>query len=282
MIGTLAEKLSARLSDTLKERVPDALTSAKNSAIIASRMLTYLTEASIKSRFEKDPVAMRAYLVEKVSRDSRPAMQAIGYDIKAIGRDEQLMKNKNFLLVGNHMSYLDPLVIASVQPTLFVTSVDMGETPGLGHITKMGGCIHIERRHRGHVDRDLGVMSEALKQGFNVMIFPEGTSSNGQDILPFKKSLLMAAVEAGVDIMPVCLKYTEIDGEPFSAKNADKICWYGDMSFGPHFVESMKSKNVKVEIHFLEPIQVTKDSTRDELALKSHTAVRKEYMKGRV
>ncbi|MEK7357327.1 MAG: lysophospholipid acyltransferase family protein, partial [Bdellovibrionota bacterium] len=187
----------------------------------------------------------------------------------------------NYLMVGNHMGYMDILVVAAQQSALFVTSEDMGEVPVLGHITKMAGCIFIERRNRTQVDRDIGAMTEALKQGLNILIYPEGTSSNGQQVLPFKKSLLMAAVEAGRDIQPICLKYTEIDGEPFGPHNSDKICWYGDMTFAPHFFAMAKLKSVKAEVHFLEPIKVTKESTRNELAEKAYRAINDEYMKGR-
>jgi len=74
MIGKLVEKLST------------SAVGAKNTATIATRMMAYLAETSIQSRLEKDPLAFRTYLVDKVSRGSRPAMRAIGYDIQAVGR----------------------------------------------------------------------------------------------------------------------------------------------------------------------------------------------------
>lgn len=254
---------------------------ALNSLEITSRIVKFLTEASLKSLKINDPVELRRYLVGKVNRGCRPAIEALNYDVKLVGFDAERMKANNYLMVGNHMSYMDVLILAASQPALFVTSVDMGEVPVLGHMTKMAGCIHVERRNRTQIERDLGEMTQALKDGFDVMIYPEGTSSNGQQVLPFKKSLLMAAVEAGKDIQPICLKYVEIDGEPFGPSNSDKICWYGDMTFTPHFLGLMKVKSMKVELHFLEPIKVTKDSTRSELAEKAFRAISDEYMKGR-
>lgn len=263
------------------ERVATPVRGAVNSLEITARILKYFAETSIHALTIKDESELRAYLMKTVSDGCRPAIESLNFDVKVIGYDEERMKSNNYLMVGNHMSYMDILVLAPHQPALFVTSVDMGEIPVLGHITKMAGCIFVERRNRTQIERDLGQMTEALKQGHNVMIYPEGTSSNGMQVLPFKKSLLMAAVEAERDIQPICLKYTEIDGEPFGPHNSDKICWYGDMTFGPHFLSLMKTKSVKAELHFLEPIEVTKESTRHELAEKAYRAISDEYMKGR-
>jgi 1-acyl-sn-glycerol-3-phosphate acyltransferase len=144
-------------------------------------------------------------------------------------------------------------------------------------LAELGGSIFVERRNRSQVDRDLSNMTQALRDGFNVMIYPEGTSTNGLKLLPFKKSLLMAAVEAERDIMPVVLKYVSIDGEPFGPNNCDKVCWYGKMSFVPHFIQLMGLKKIKVRVEFLPPIKVTKDSSRNELAEKCFNAIHTAY-----
>lgn len=251
---------------------------ALNTFDITSRVAQYFAITSLKSAMIKDELELRKYLYKKVAQVTGDAYHSLGFEVKVIGRNEELMRNNNFLLVGNHMSYMDILAMGRAQETMFVTSVDMGEVPLLGHITKLAGCIHVERRHRGEIERDLKNIVEALQQGFNVMIYPEGTSSNGMQVLPFKKSLLMAAVEAQKDILPVVLKYVEVDGEPFGPHNADKICWYGDMSFGPHFLNVMKLKSLKAELHFLDPIKVTKESTRHELAEKAYQAINAVYM----
>jgi lyso-ornithine lipid O-acyltransferase len=265
----------------IRQFLPGPARGALNAAEITARILKFFAETSTRSLSIKDPVELRRYLIQKVSEGCRPAIRSLNFQVEVFGYDAERMKNDNYLMVGNHMSYMDILVFAAHQPALFVTSEDMGEVPVLGHITKMAGCIFIERRNRSKVDRDISAMTDALKQGLNILIYPEGTSTNGQQLLPFKKSLLMSAVEAGRDIQPVCLKYTEIDGEPFGPHNADKICWYGDMTFAPHFYEMAKLKSVKAELHFLEPIKVTKESTRNELAEKAYRAINDEYMKGR-
>lgn len=229
-------------------------------------------KVSIKDRNER-----LRFFTQNVSKWTSRTLPLMNFEVSVIGYDAKMMAERNFLLVGNHMSYLDIFVLSSVQPCVFVTSVDMGQTPFLGQMAEMGGSLFIERRHRGQIEKDIGAMAEVLKSGHHVVIYPEGTSGDGQQLLPFKKGLLTSAVVAGRDLLPICLKYTEIDGEPFGRHNADKVCWYGDMTFAPHFLQLFERKSIKAELHFLDPIKVTPESTRYELAEKSFNAINFVY-----
>lgn len=251
----------------------DATRGASNTGAIVGRALKYFARTSVKALSKQDEVSKRKDLIQIVSDTNRDAVDRLGFEVKVVGYDAERMKNENFLMIGNHLSYFDILITSRTQPTLFVTSVDMGQAPLLGQITRLAGCIFVERRNRSQIGRDIGTITDALNSGFQVMVYPEGTSGDGKGVLPFKKSLFSSAVEAQKDILPVCIKYTEIDGEPFSEKNADKICWYGDMSFGPHFLNLMKLKSLKAELHFLDPIKVTKESHRQELAEKTYNVI---------
>ena len=227
----------------------------------------------------KNPWDKRRYLVEKVHEGSAKAMSDIGFKIERVGYDPKIHESTNFLTVANHLSYIDVFLMAAVHPTLFVTSVDMGETPGLGHVCKMAGCIFVERRNRTTIEKDIEQMTQAMKEGMNVTIFPEGTSSNGDDVLPFKKSLLMSAVYAQKDILPLAIKYVELDGSPVTKANRDEIYWYGEETpFAPHFLNLMKSKSLKVQIHYLPIIKVTPESTRQDLAAKAYAAIRDRFL----
>jgi lyso-ornithine lipid O-acyltransferase len=276
----MIQSLLPKVSGAAGLNTQKALTVARagtNLARLSSLIARYAGEASwgklrIKSRHER-----LGFFVNNVQKYSRRALETMNFELEVFGHDPFMMKERNFLLVCNHLSYIDILVTSSVQPAVFVTSVDMGQTPFLGPLAEMGGSIFVERRHRGRIGRDLGVMADTLRAGHHVMLYPEGTSSNGERMLPFKKSLLMSAVEAEVDILPMCIKYTEVDGEPFGPHNADRVCWYGDMSFAPHFLGLMNTKKVKAELHFLEPIPVTKESSRHELAEKAYQAISAVY-----
>lgn len=250
-------------------------------ARMASLISAYLAQASSGKVLLRDEQDRLRFFIENVSRWCQRGMSTLHFSIETRGLDRLDLKNKNYLFIGNHMSYIDVLVFSSKLPSVFVTSVDMGEVFFLGTMAELGGSIFVERRNRNQVDRDLSKMTDTLKQGFNIVIFPEGTSTNGGQILPFKKSLLMSAVESERHVVPVAIKYMTVDGEPFGAKNADKIAWYGDMTFADHFMGLLKLKEVKVVVDFLEPIPVTKDTHRTEIAEKSWAAIQASYFADR-
>jgi 1-acyl-sn-glycerol-3-phosphate acyltransferase len=231
--------------------------------------------------FIKGESARRRYYVNQTSRYCRAGLKVLGVETSLSGFDAARFARSNYLFVGNHMSYLDILIMSAALPSVFVTSVDMGEAPVLGDLAELGGSIFVERRNRSQVERDLSSMTNALREGFNVVIYPEGTSTDGQRILPFKKSLLMAAVQAGRDIQPFCLRYLEIDGQPFGPANHDKVCWYDSAGFAPHLMGLVGTKCVKAEICFLEPVAVTPESTRGELAEICYERISAAYFKGR-
>lgn len=255
----------------------DRLLFGRNLASAGWLMGRYVGSALTGKVRIRDRQERLGFFTRNIAKYTRSALGLFNFDIQVIGYDSELMRTKNFLLISNHMSYIDILVLSSIQPCVFVTSVDMGEQFFLGDMAELGGSIFIERRHRGQIEHDIGVMADTLRAGHNVVIYPEGTSSNGERVLPFKKSLLMSAVRAGVDIMPICVKYTEINHEPFSIANRDKVCWYGDMTFLPHMLGLMSLKQVKVELHFLKPIPVKPDSTRAELSDHAYAAISAAY-----
>lgn len=262
-----------------------SLSVAAKGAKMASLIAGYMAQATAGKALIRDSEDRLRFFVENVSRWCQRALRTMDFEIECVGLEKLQLDQKNYLFVSNHMSYLDVLIFSSKLPSVFVTSVDMGEVFFLGTLAEMGGSIFVERRSRHRVDADLSTMTETLRKGFNIVIYPEGTSTNGQKLLPFKKSLLMSAVDAEREIVPVAVKYMEIDGVPFTKDNADTVCWYGDMTFADHFTGLWKHRSIKVRLEFLDPIS-TKISTeneriRTELAEKSWLAIQDAYFAGR-
>jgi 1-acyl-sn-glycerol-3-phosphate acyltransferase len=112
-----------------------------------------------------------------------------------------------------------------------------------------------------------------LADGYNVVIYPEGTTSDGSAVMPFKKSLFNSALEAQRDIWPVCVKYLEYDEKPFSKHNQDKMCWYGEITFMQLLLSLLDSKSTKIELNFLTPIGVTAESQRREVAEQAYQSI---------
>lgn len=182
-------------------------------------------------------------------------------------------KVQSGLYVGNHLSYLDVLVICSVRPSCFVTSVEVRDTPGLGLICRMAGCLFVERRNKLKLRDEVIEISEGLRAGLNVAIFPEATSTNGEQILRFRRPLYIAAIEACMPVVPFCLNYSHVGLKPIDQDTRDKVFWYGDMDFIPHLWALAGSGGVKVDLHFLKPIYPRPDAEPGDLAQRSQAQV---------
>ena len=175
---------------------------------------------------------------------------------------------KSGLLVSNHLSYLDIVMISSVTPAVFVSKAEVRRWPVFGALAKMGGTIFIRREHRLDVGEVNCEIEKALADGTLVVVFPEGTSSNGETILPFRASLLEPALRGGYEISIACLRYELDDGD---AKT--EVCYWGDRSFSPHLLNLLGKKSVRAKLRFGKFNRTTDD--RKELALQLREAVLK-------
>lgn len=187
--------------------------------------------------------------------------------------EEGVEKVHSGLYVGNHLSYLDVLVICSVKPSCFVTSVEVRETLGLGLICRMAGCLFVERRNKLRLLDEVAEISEGLKNGLSVAVFPEATSTNGEQILRFRRPLYIAAIKAAKPVVPFCLNYSHVGPKPIDHDTRDQVFWYGDMDFMPHLWALAGSGGVKVTIHFLKPLNPKADTEPGDLAEQSQAQV---------
>lgn len=231
-----------------------------------------------------------SYICHWTIRDTEKRLQAFSVNtgffsrlmLKGLNLDLQIknmpIADQKFLMVSNHMGFVDILMLASCVPTVFVTSHEMKETPFLGLLTEMAGCIYVERRSRTKILDELGSIVKVLQQGFRVTLYPEATSTNGEKVLPFKKTLLMAAAQAGVPIQPVVVNFRQINGEEFSLKWRDHVCWYGDMSFVSAMWKTLTLKSVVAEVEFLEQVQVDPVEDRGLVAVKIHRMISEKFV----
>lgn len=217
----------------------------------------------------------RKKFAQNVSRHSRMALKALNIDLKVSNTPE---KNKTYLLVSNHLGYLDIFAIASTVPSLFVTSVEMKETPFLGFLTEMGGCMYVERRSRNNILNEIKEIEAALNDGFNIVIFPEGRSTNGERVHPFKKSLLMACANSEANIMPAVVNFKSVNGEPMSHKFRDWLCWYDDMPFLTAVWNATRIQHCHMCLDFLDVVQVNSDSSHKDVALKAQQQIEEKFV----
>ncbi len=181
------------------------------------------------------------------------------------------------LIVANHLSYVDVLVIASLMPSVFITSIELKQTALLGTLARFGGSLFIERRKPSGLKNEISEISRVLEDGFTVALFPEGTTSDGTGVRPFKNSLFDAAISAKADILPLCLRYTAVNGEPVSGRNSSAIFYYGGISFLKHFPKFLSLKSVRVEATALKIIEPGEQASRKELAVRAHDEISRVF-----
>lgn len=218
------------------------------------------------------PFKARRILISIISFFSRLGLMFMGVKVVQNG---QINAAHNSFIVCNHLGYLDVLVMASKLKACFVTSLEMRQTPFLGQLCEMGGCLYVDRRSRENLSKEIGMLTDAMKAGLNVCVFPEGTSTNGSEVLRFKRPLFQSALDAQVPVSVMVLNYQTVDGSAVSALNRDSLFWYADMSFLPHLWEFFKLERVVVELSFVTELAPTGDFT--DLSIRAHELVKHNF-----
>jgi 1-acyl-sn-glycerol-3-phosphate acyltransferase len=166
------------------------------------------------------------------------------------------------LLVANHVSYFDPLIIGSVVPCAAIAKREVASWPCIGEICKRLGVLYVERDCASSGAHILRQVVRRLESGVSVLVFPEGTTSCGAAVLPFKRGSFGAAALAGVPIVPVALHYA-----------SREAAWVGDATFLPHYLRAMAKPYTRVDVEFLPPLTLESDaSALAELARRKITS----------
>lgn len=198
----------------------------------------------------------------------RGALRILGIRIQVRGT---LSVRRPLFVVANHASYLDVFVLGSVLPSVFVSKQEVRQWPVIGSVASLQRTIFIARNRRAPLEEVQPVI-HALNQGHNVTVFPEGTSTDGKDVLPFKSTLFSAAIEANAFIQPVGLVYRERHGGVLSTKDREFFTWGTDAPFFDHFLQLILRPGVLVEV-WIRP-HLAPDRDRKELARIAERRVR--------
>lgn len=218
---------------------------------------------------------IRKQLIHLVSFVSKLMLKILRIEVQC-HVSPQFSKEANYLVVANHLSYLDVIILASQMPTCFVTSREVKDTFFLGHLTQLAGCLFVDRKNKMGLKGEISELRQALMDGLSVTVFPEATSTNGEEILRFRRPLFEASVATQKSILPITLNYRSISGEKFNRSNRDVVCWYGEMTFFDHFLKVLEQDKIKVEVHVSEPFAPAIMSSFD-LASKSQEIIKLNY-----
>ena len=160
--------------------------------------------------------------------------------------DEGQLERGGYVIIANHVSYVDGIVLGSIFPIIFVSKREVKSWPIIGQWNVLCGTIFINRQRKIQVASLIRQMTRKLKQEANLLLFPEGTSTNGEGILPFQTVPLAAPLRNRSIIVPVTVTYKTIDDQRVTTANRDSVYWYGDMEFVTHFWDLLALRGIEV------------------------------------
>ena len=170
------------------------------------------------------------------------------------------------LLVSNHLTYLDVIVLSSIWPCVFVAKRDIATWPLFGWLARAAGTIFVDREHRLSSPAVVDSVRHAIAKGSFVVLFPEGTSSDGSTVLPFKSALLESAAQLRCPVAAASVEYALDSGSV-----ANDVCYWRDMTFGPHLLNLFFKRKIRANYSFSPP--KIRAGDRKEIARELHDEI---------
>lgn len=213
----------------------------------------------------------------------RRVCRLLGIRLRIEGR---LVTDAPVLVVANHTSWLDIPVISAVAPVSFVAKKEVAGWPFVSWLARLQRTVFVDRTRRTSVGETAGEMVGRLERGDAIVLFAEGTSSDGNRVLPFKTSLLAAAKPSagtGVSDSPakvqtLALVYTHVHGVPLGRSDRSLTGWYGDMEMAGHAWQLLAAGPIDVSIRLGEPVPLDSFASRKDLARFSEAAIRSDVV----
>lgn len=210
---------------------------------------------------------------------ARSICSLLGLRVRFEGAD---LGPKPRMIVVNHVSWSDILAFASRETPCFVAKSEVANWPLLGAFAKVQDTIFVRRDSRTEVPRVNAAMAAKMVAGEDVLLFGEGTSSDGAGVLSFKPSHFAAARDvfrlfpetAAVTVQPAAITYTHARGKPLDGGGRRALAWFGDADLAPHIWLLLKSAPVDCVISFGAPLAFEAESDRKSVALETERRVR--------
>jgi 1-acyl-sn-glycerol-3-phosphate acyltransferase len=195
----------------------------------------------------------------------RHCCRILGLDVRQIG---QPADDRPVLFACNHTGYLDITVLGSLIPGSFVAKSDVADWPFFSWLAKLQRSVFVDRQVRSTVQqRD--AIAERLAAKDALILFPEGTSGDGNFVLPFKSALFSVVyrkTDEPITVQPVSLAYTRLDGLPIGRELRPFFAWYGDMELAPHMWRVLGLGRIEAVVEFHPPVSLAEFASRKALA----------------
>jgi 1-acyl-sn-glycerol-3-phosphate acyltransferase len=237
-------------------------------------LLTFALSALVVIPYQSFALHFKTLGYKRIpERYQRFLSRLFGIRVTIIGKPVQ---DRGVLMVSNHTSYLDILALGGIARVSFVAKSEVASWPLFGTFARLQRTVFVERERRSQTGISRDQIRDRLLEGDALVLFPEGTSNDGNRVLPFKSALMGAAEsQIGTDaqgkpiyvpVQPVSISYVGVHGIPMGRENRPLYAWYGDMELVDHLWEGLKTGPVDVLIEFHEPMTVDMVGGRKNLA----------------
>lgn len=239
------------------------------SVAAGSAVLAPLQAVVLRARLANEFLLPRAW--------HRLILRALGMRVSIHG---SMSDKRPLLLASNHVSWTDVMVLGAFNDLAFIAKSEMAGWPVLGSLARLQRTIFIERERRRKSGEQASEIASRLAAGDAMVLFAEGTTADGNLLLPFKSTLFGAAsiaiAEGGADrvfIQPVAIAYTRLHGLPMGRQHRTVAAWIGSMDLVPHIGRLLSEGAVDVEVHFGEPLEFHAGTSRKEVARRAEDQV---------
>ena len=201
-----------------------------------------------------------------------------GIKLKVSGEQEE----KRVMFISNHISYLDIIILGSEVNAVFVAKSEIRNWPIINKLCMLGKTIFVERNNPRSVKKQAGFIKENIENGLNVILFPEGTSSDGSKVLSFKSSLF-GVVDykelRNYKLQPISISYNKLDGLPLVKIHRPFLAWFGAMNLAPHVWQFLGLGTSEVNIRFHKSEKFSTFSDRKEACTYCFERISKQVIK---
>jgi 1-acyl-sn-glycerol-3-phosphate acyltransferase len=188
------------------------------------------------------------------------------------------VRDRAVLFVSNHVSWVDIVVIGSVTPVAFVAKREVASWPLVGITAKMQRTVFVDRGRRHQTGDAVGEIVKRVASGTSVVLFAEGTSSDGNRVLPFRSALLGAIEDqsggGSILMQPMAITYIRQHGLPMGRQHRPLVAWYGDLDFMPHIKAFIERGAVDALVTYGDPVPADRDIDRKAMSKRLEETVR--------
>jgi len=209
----------------------------------------------------------------------RTVAWALGLRIRTVGT---MSDKRPLLLAANHISWTDIAVLGSFLDVHFIAKSELAGWPVMGWLCRFQRTVFVDRNSRGRSGDQANEIAERMGEGHALVLFPEGTTGDGNVLLPFKSALFGAAKMVIdqkktdiVHVQPVAIAYTRLQGMAMTRKQREHVAWIGDQDLWPHLKSVMGQGALDVEVRFGQPIAYRAGDDRKALARAAEAEVRR-------